>query len=101
MSARDGNLISTKDRDSWKKHEGFEIFKKAIREYSQELYDQVERETGWRSDLDIKDLAKKFEPWLMVERRTTGLNKDKFCSLIEMQELRKEMEAIKNLFMEP
>ena len=95
MSARDGNLILTQDRVSWKKHEGFELFKKAVKEYSQDLYDQVERETGWRSDLDIKDLAKRFEPWLMVERRQTDQKESTFCSLIEMQELRQEMEAIK------
>ena len=95
MSARDGNLISTQDRVSWKKYEGFELLKKAIKEYSQELYDQVERETGWRSDLDIKDLTKRFEPWLMVERRTIEQEKSKFCSLIEMQKLLQEMEAMK------
>ena len=42
-------------------------------------------------------MSNKFEPWLAVERRTTDHNKETFCSLLEVQELRKEMEALKNL----
>ena len=86
-------MISSKDRDSWKKHEGFELFKKAIKEYNQKLYDQIDRETSWRSNLDIKDLAKKFESWLIVERRTTERKKDIFCNMIsEFKKMQMELD---------
>ena len=87
MSSRDGNLIVTKDRASWMRHEGFELFKKSIREFNMKLYNHIESETGWRSDLCIKDMSNKFESWLTVERRTADQDKEKFCSLLEVQKL--------------
>jgi hypothetical protein len=93
MSSRDGNLIVTQDRVSWMRHEGFELFKKSIKEFNMTLYNHIEKETGWRSDLDIKDMSHKYESWLTVERRTVDQDKDKFCSLLEVQKLRKDMES--------
>ena len=75
------------------RYEGFELFKNAIREFNMKLYNHIESETGWRSDLCIKDMSNKFESWLTVERRTGDLDKEKFCSLLEVQELWKDMES--------
>jgi len=93
MSSRDGNLIVTKDRTSWMRYEGFELFKNAIREFNTKLYNHIEKGTGWRSDLCIKDMSNKFESWLTVERREADQDKEKFCSLLEFQELRKDIES--------
>jgi len=68
MTSREGNLISTKDM------EGKKLMKvmscTAIKEYNPDLFEQIDKDTAWRSDMKIKHLAKKYDYWLAVDKRT-------------------------------